>query len=274
MENLLKARALSTLIALPIVVLSIWLGSYWFVTLISLGGSVASYELSSMAGGINSKTKALSSGFLSGSIILAIGILVSTINIDLFPYSVIAVVVSIFSILWIFFPMPSQNSLLRHILLVVIPALFISLTLSHSFLIRELPSGREWVLLILVVVAMADTFALLIGRYLGRIPLYPSISPSKTWEGTIAALVAAITSAIIFSMIFDMNINIQTSIIIGFLMGTTGQIGDLVESAVKRRARVKDSGNLMPGHGGAFDRLDSIVFNLPLLYHLIRWMAM
>tara|TARA_B100001750_G_C15045645_1_gene368854 strand:+ start:131 stop:496 length:366 start_codon:yes stop_codon:yes gene_type:complete len=121
---------------------------------------------------------------------------------------------------------------------------------------------------------MADTFALLIGRSLGRIPLYPSISPSKTWEGTIAALVAAITSAIIFSMIFDMNINIQTSIIIGFLMGTTGQIGDLVESAVKRRAGVKDSGNLMPGHGGAFDRLDSIVFNLPLLYHLIRWMAM
>ena len=274
MESFLKARALSTLIALPIVVLSIWLGSYWFVALISLGGSVASYELSSMAGKINSKTKALLSGFLSGSIILAIGILVSTINIDLFPYSVIAVVVSIFSILWIFFPMPSQNSLLRHILLVVIPALFISLTLSHSFLIRELPSGREWVLLILVVVAMADTFALLIGRSLGRIPLYPSISPSKTWEGTIAALVAAITSAIIFSMIFDMNINIQTSIIMGFLMGTTGQIGDLVESAVKRRAGVKDSGNLMPGHGGAFDRLDSIVFNLPLLYHLIRWMAM
>ena len=103
MESFLKARALSTLIALPIVVLSIWLGSYWFVALISLGGSVTSYELSSMAGGINSKTKALSSGFLSGSIILAIGILVSTINIDLFPYSVIAVVVSIFSILWIDF---------------------------------------------------------------------------------------------------------------------------------------------------------------------------
>ena len=268
----MKARATSTLIALPIVVLSIWLGSYWIVALICMGGSVASYELSMMAGGPNSKKKSLLSGFLSGSIILAIGILVSTVNITIFPYSVTAVALSIFSILWVFFPIPSQKSLFRHILIVLAPALFISLTLSHSLLIRELPSGLEWVLFILTVVAMADTFALLIGRFLGRIPLYPSISPAKTWEGAIAALVAAITSSIVFSVTFDMNINIQTSIIIGFLMGTAGQIGDLVESAVKRRAGVKDSGNLMPGHGGAFDRLDSIVFNLPLLYHLIQWM--
>lgn len=273
MENLLKARATSTLIALPIVVLGIWLGNYWFVALICFGGSVASYELSRMIGGPNSKTKALLSGFLSGSIILTIGILISTIKITIFPYSVTAISLSIFSILWVFFPLPSQKNLLRHILLVLAPALFISLTLSHSLLIRELPSGLEWVLLILTVVSMSDTFALLIGRLLGKTPLYPSISPAKTWEGAIAALVAAVTSSIIFSVTFDMNINIQTSIIIGVLMGTGGQIGDLVESAVKRRAGVKDSGNLMPGHGGALDRLDSIVFNLPLLYHLIRWMG-
>ena len=272
METLLKARATSTLIALPIVVLCIWLGSYWFIALICMGGSVASYELSRMVGGPNSKKESFLSGFLSGSIILAIGILVSTVDITIFPYSVTAVALSIFSILWVFFPIPSQKNLLRHTLLVLAPSIFISLTLSHSLLIRGLPSGLEWVLFILTVVAMADTSALLVGRFLGKIPLYPSISPAKTWEGTIAALVAAITSSIVFSITFDMNINIQTSIIIGFLMGITGQIGDLVESAVKRRAGVKDSGNLMPGHGGAFDRLDSIVFNLPLLYHLIRWM--
>ena len=120
---------------------------------------------------------------------------------------------------------------------------------------------------------MADTFALLVGRFTGKILLFPSISPAKTCEGAIAALVAAIISSVIFTVTFGMNINIQTSMIIGILIGVTGQIGDLVEAAVKRRSGVKDSGNLIPGHGGAFDRLDSIVFNLPLLYHLIRWMG-
>ena len=203
---------------------------------------------------------------------MTIGIIIATGNINMIPYSVAAVSLAILSIVWVFYPLPSQKNLLRDVLLVSAPALFISLTLSHSLLIRELPSGLEWVLLILTVVAMADTSALLVGRFTGKIPLFPSISPAKTWEGAIAALVAAIISSVTFTVTFGMNINIQTSMIIGILMGVTGQIGDLVESAVKRRSGVKDSGNLMPGHGGAFDRLDSIVFNLPLLYHLTRWM--
>ena len=138
--------------------------------------------------------------------------------------------------------------------------------LAFAPLIRGLDQGREWVFLLVLVTFATDTAAFAVGKLIGRTPLAPSISPGKTREGALAGLAAAVLSAVALSSIFDLAVSLPAALALGLLMGVAGQVGDLSESRLKRWAEVKDSGNLVPGHGGVLDRLDSIVFNLALVY--------
>ena len=141
--------------------------------------------------------------------------------------------------------------------------------LAHAPLLRGGEHGLEWVVFLLVVTFSIDTGAFFVGKAIGRRPLAPTISPNKTWEGAIGGFAAAILAAIIAAWALDIDADLPLIAILGALMGVVGQAGDLFESKLKRLADVKESGRLLPGHGGVLDRLDSIVFNLALVYYFV-----
>lgn len=140
--------------------------------------------------------------------------------------------------------------------------LYIGWLLSHLVALRGLDWGRNWVFFVLFVTWISDTAAFFIGRRLGSHKLAPNISPSKTWEGTIGGICAAITISVLFftPTPFRLPLAYWQAIPLSILVSILGQLGDLVESLLKRNMGVKDSGKLMPGHGGALDRIDSLIF--------------
>ena len=141
--------------------------------------------------------------------------------------------------------------------------------LAHAPLLRGGEQGLEWIVLLLVVTFSTDTGAFFVGKAIGKRPLAPTISPNKTWEGAIGGFVAAILAAFIAAWALNIDADLPLIAVLGALMGVVGQAGDLFESKLKRLADVKESGRLLPGHGGVLDRLDSIVFNLALVYYFV-----
>ncbi len=140
--------------------------------------------------------------------------------------------------------------------------------IGFHFFIATREEGLAYVVYALVIVWTTDSGAYFIGRKLGRNKLWPEISPKKTIEGFVGGIVVALISAIIFQWIANLDISWIALIVVSIVASIFGQLGDLVESAIKRHYGVKDSGNILPGHGGILDRFDSLLFVLPLLYFL------
>jgi len=122
--------------------------------------------------------------------------------------------------------------------------------------------GLAWFLLALFITWLSDTFAYLVGRTWGKHKLIPRVSPNKTVEGAIGGLAAAAITAVICDAWFGMDIGVWPAIVVGLVLGAAGQIGDLSESMLKRMRGIKDSSNLIPGHGGMLDRIDALVFDI------------
>lgn len=147
--------------------------------------------------------------------------------------------------------------------------LYLGLTSSYLVMTRMLPQG-EWLIFYLVLVTWAsDTGAYYIGTLCGRHALAPRLSPKKTWEGLAGGLVFAILVAYIARWWFLPDLSLPDCTIIAILLTATGFWGDLAESAIKRSVRAKDSGSLLPGHGGMLDRLDSLLFTAPAFYYYV-----
>ena len=123
-----------------------------------------------------------------------------------------------------------------------------------------------WIFFLLVIIFANDTGAFYSGKFFGKHKLYELVSPKKTWEGSIGGLVFAYVVAIAFLKIFGLHSVDMLMIILIFLLSVAGQVGDLAESMLKRNYNVKDSGGLLPGHGGILDRIDSLLFAAPVLY--------
>ena len=148
-------------------------------------------------------------------------------------------------------------------------ALYMGGLLLHAPLLRGLDVGMAWLLLLLFTTFANDTASLFVGKLVGRRRLAPSISPSKTVEGSIGGILGALVASVIGFRLLGMDGTAVQALAIGLLIGVVSQLGDLVESRLKRQAGADSSGWLLPGHGGMLDRLDSIVFNLAVVYHLV-----
>ncbi len=133
----------------------------------------------------------------------------------------------------------------------------------------DLDVGRRVTFFLFFVIYFGDFCAFAVGRTMGRRPLAPRISPRKTLEGAVAGLLGSLIVAWLFQRWFWQTAGLKTVMLVGAWIALVGQIGDLVESGLKRAAGVKDSGSLLPGHGGLLDRIDSILFGAPAL-----WLAM
>jgi phosphatidate cytidylyltransferase len=133
--------------------------------------------------------------------------------------------------------------------------------------------GRWWLLFALLLNWIGDSAAYYVGRRLGRHKMAPRISPNKSWEGAAASLVASSIFAAVYLPRLIPAVVVAPAIFLGVAGNVAGQIGDLAESALKRGAGVKDSGTMLPGHGGWLDRVDSVLFALPVIYALARWVG-
>jgi phosphatidate cytidylyltransferase len=147
--------------------------------------------------------------------------------------------------------------------------LYIGWLLSHMVALRGLEDGRNWVFFVLFVTWLSDTAAFFTGRRLGRHKLAPNISPGKTWEGAIGGIGGAIAMSVLFFTPTPFQLPLAYWQVIPLSIGVSalGQAGDVVESLLKRNLGAKDSGTLMPGHGGMLDRMDSIIFAGVLVYY-------
>lgn len=144
---------------------------------------------------------------------------------------------------------------------------YIPLLISHLILIRNLPSGHLWIFYVLVVAFAGDVAAYYVGRSLGKRKLLVEVSPGKTIEGTIGLMVGSTVASIVFFLFFFPSLTIYHAVFLGLIGGVIGQLGDLTESALKREAGIKDSGSLLPGHGGILDRLDCLLFIAPFVFY-------
>jgi len=150
--------------------------------------------------------------------------------------------------------------------------LFIALPFSYIVRIEEIErSGRELVLFTLLLVWAGDMLAYFVGQALGRIPMAPALSPKKTWEGALGNLVGSLLVAVLFAR--WMQVDAVALLVIAGLGNIAGQAGDLIESAYKRGAGVKDSGTILPGHGGMLDRIDSLILAAPVVWAAYQWLG-
>jgi phosphatidate cytidylyltransferase len=151
----------------------------------------------------------------------------------------------------------------------LLPVLVVGLTLAHLIGLRSIgdEAGRDLLFLLFLCVMLADSAAYYVGSAIGRHKMAPLLSPKKSWEGAIAAVVGSIGAAWLARVWFYPELPLKHALIVGALLGPAGVLGDLVESVFKRAAGVKDSGRLLPGHGGLLDRTDSLLFAAPVLYY-------
>jgi phosphatidate cytidylyltransferase len=162
-----------------------------------------------------------------------------------------------------------SSSRLENWLLPIGGTLYIGWMGGHLVLLRALPQGATWVFVALAMTMLADTSAFFVGRAWGRHRLAPQISPKKTWEGLIGGTVVAVIGGSALLALGGMNW--IHGVVLGLLLSTLPVFGDLGVSMIKRQVGVKDSGNLIPGHGGAFDRVDSLLITGAIGYYYIIW---
>ncbi len=145
---------------------------------------------------------------------------------------------------------------------------------SYLVLLRGLHSGENWVLLAVLSTWGADTCAYAVGKLIGRRKMAPRISPGKTWEGTIGGLVGGLIVVVAINWPLDLPVSTGEAAMLGLVLPGVAVLADLGESALKRGAGVKDTSVLVPGHGGFLDRLDSLLFTVPLVYYFATWIVL
>jgi len=169
--------------------------------------------------------------------------------------------------LFVLFRFAESSGLFTMIARQMLGIVYIPLSLSLLLFVRNMEQGVLWVFWLLIVCFMNDTGAFYSGTYLGKRKLAPRISPKKTIEGSVGGIAVSMAAGVLLSLIFFKSpILALTMLPCSFLIAVAGQVGDLFESALKRASSVKDSGRILPGHGGMLDRIDGLLFAVPVLY--------
>ncbi|MFC4404546.1 phosphatidate cytidylyltransferase [Gracilibacillus xinjiangensis] len=154
----------------------------------------------------------------------------------------------------------------------ILSSIYVGLGFYYFMETRELESGLIYIFYAILIILATDTGAYFFGRAIGKHKLWPEISPNKTIEGALGGILVACVVAVIYQFFYPVHESLFLVIVVTILASIAGQIGDLVESAIKRHYDVKDSGKILPGHGGILDRFDSWLFVFPLL-HFIQFIS-
>jgi len=241
-------------------------GQFWLVTLVVAGLAAHEYLAMQFPDGL-AKTER---GVLIGIIILPVLCQIpGAVSMPVAPHLFAAF---FFYCLYRFMFFKEAPIDLANLGKVALGLLYIGMLFAHLPMIRSLPHGAAWVLILTAITAGSDIGAYYIGRFRGKTKLCPDVSPGKTREGMWGGLATAIVLVIIVALCMRVPLGIARLVVLTVFLSFVGVFGDLVESAIKRGAGVKDSGTILPGHGGVLDRLDSMIFVAPVLYYFLRWM--
>jgi phosphatidate cytidylyltransferase len=145
---------------------------------------------------------------------------------------------------------------------------YVGVLMGHAVLLHQLPDGRALILFLLAVTWTGESAAYVVGSVVGRHPLAPAISPGKTIEGAVGQLLASVGAGLALGWLVPGWSSVEAAAA-GLLLGFVGQVGDLAESVIKRSVGAKDTGALIPGHGGLLDRVDGLLFNTPALFYCV-----
>jgi len=190
------------------------------------------------------------------------------------PQGVLAALVltSLVLATWFLFRFQDIQTVITHLSLILLGLIYVPVLLGHMVLLHGLEHGKAWIFFVMFLVMTSDSAAYFSGVRFGKRKLYPAISPNKSVEGAIGGLFGGVIAALIVRAWFFPVLSLLDSVLLGFALGAVSQVGDLFESMLKRSFEVKDSGSLIPGHGGLLDRLDSLLFAYPLAYYYAQYL--
>ena len=256
-------RILAALVLAPPFVYCVWQGSYWFFALALFLSFMAEHEFIQLlkAGGHSSQALV---GY-AWTLIMYAGLKAAGTD------GLLAAVALVPNVLLLqYLSKEKIEGAAQECAWTCYGVLAYSLPLAYLVLIRELPRGREALLVCLCLVWVQDSAAYFWGRGLGRHKFQQYISPKKTWEGAILGWLTAL-AALWAAITYGLGRPVSNTTLVGFaLAAISAQLGDLNESLLKRNVGVKDSGTLIPGHGGILDRFDSFTYAAPVMYYVLR----
>jgi phosphatidate cytidylyltransferase len=262
----MKQRIVTAVVAAVIFIPIVFIGSLPFVLLTYLLASVGLYELLKMR---NLSIFSIP-GFMS-LLLLWVILFPSKYYSALatFNYSKTELGIALVLILLTYSVITKNRFTFEDVSFILLSAIYVGI--GFYFFIETRHGGLVYIFYSLFIMWATDSGAYFIGRAMGKKKLWPEISPNKTVEGFIGGVVCAMIVAVLFVLLTDINATIFTLVGITIVLSVFGQIGDLVESALKRHFNVKDSGKILPGHGGILDRFDSLLFVWPLLHFFHLW---
>lgn len=248
-------RELAALILAVIGIPAIYFGGLYFFIVFSAMTAIAAWEFGRLFRPLDVKPF---------TVLTAGGTLMVLLSRAYFPYAVVPFLTYIILASMTVYLVVYENGRDRaatDFAVTVAAVLYLGWLGSYFFALRSLPQGLGWFILVMVPLWASDSAAYYIGSRYGKHKMTPRLSPKKSWEGYAASVIggglAGILVGIILNSVGWLDVTLLNSLIIGLLMGAVPTLGDLGESMIKRQAGIKDSGDLIPGHGGAFDRIDS-----------------
>ena len=268
----LSIRVLVSVIAIPALVLLAFFGGVYFLSFVLIIAGISFYEFSVLA-----KQKGANVNVNFG--LLAVIFLI--INQYKFFFSQYHFLITFFIVLLVLELFRNNGSAIQNLGATLSGVFYLGIFGSTLIGIREFyPNidglynhGGYLIISIFATIWICDSAAFFGGTALGKHKLFPRVSPKKSWEGAIFGFVFAILAMILAKNLVLDFLSLKDAIVIGFIIGTFGQIGDLAESLLKRDAGVKDSSHIIPGHGGVFDRFDSLLFSSPIIYLYLTYFA-
>ena len=256
----LVRRLLSTLILLPLFVWMVAIGPVWlFGAVMVLAGALGQWEFTGMFERAGVRTFRLL-GLVGGTLVTASFALPVSERL-----AFTAVLLALLTIGLL--RSPAGRPAWEPVAVTLLGVAYVNWLLGYTFWLRDLEAGREWILLLVGVTWLGETAAYLVGSSVGRHQLAPTLSPRKTVEGALAQLAMSVLAALGARATFFPALSLESALVVGLLLGVVGQAGDLIESAIKRSVGTKDTGQLIPGHGGMLDRVDSLLVNTPVLFY-------
>ena len=274
MPRQLGFRVASGLGVAAVAVAAIWFGPPWLTLLALLGGAIAIFEAYRLVPtGVGRMPLALG---LLAVIVLLLAAESASGTADYLMASGIALAFwALAASIWFIAAYEGERPAAGFLLLLLGPV-YAGFLLGHGLAIYDLGSGveggeqvgRYWLLFTLAGTSASDTGAYAVGRLIGRHQMTSTLSPNKTWEGAAGGFVASVVAMLAVGALFDLGVDFWQHAVVALAVAIVAQLGDLFESFLKRQADAKDSGSIMPGHGGLLDRIDSMLFALPAVYYL------
>lgn len=260
---MLLTRVLTAAVLLPIVLGAIYLGGPWMAGLLTLFVGIAYYEFASLMG---------EEGMARGP--FAIGMVLVVLlawNAYWAEDALTAPLVTFAFLLSLAWQVLQRGQAAPATLWCVsmAGAVYLGWLGRYVVLLREMPQGLQWLLLALLTTWITDSAAYFIGRRFGRHRMAPRLSPRKTWEGAVGGWVVGVFGGLVVGNL--LGLGWAHGLAVGALASTVAPFGDLAVSLFKRQVGVKDTGHLLPGHGGMWDRLDSPLFVVPTVYFYALW---